>query len=551
MSAFLLSIPPPKPDGTGPVLDLFPVGIPSRKLLLAKPMRPEKLPDFCEGLQEGLQESGSSWARFLGEIKYDGHSVTVWVMSDGRYMVQNRTQKERGDFTLETDASAYFTPLALQMQVKFMAEKCGLYEGREAGFLEVPAVQKLHAERHKPGAPPSKLVYRIFGIVSVNPAGLERTGENLSVTQTRNLLDRFLIKGNGMFEAAEYIAFRAWLHPAPRDHTLRFERQLAPGTWRTVAITVPDFHRYLLAEADALECEGFVLKKERVPPVARLVKGNTDSNGIFRDPSMVKAKREFSIHVVACLVVEGAEDRIKSKMVWLYGKQTCPSVYVDGPDAWQRLGYAGDATGHAFIGSFLKTTECAFFYTTEKEKAALRDLDPLLLQTEPERFVQVCVTCTNFSKTHFSPIGIKNNARREPLDFSLVTDLEGLAMSHPHFRSTKLASDRLAVTLQRHAPPEGKRNVKKRSAPSPPPPRLRSAYLAPTKQDVAVGPDGPDDMLTPPPLPSPQPTLTPPTEPTLPPVPTTGITTLHGQPVHSVYMWRVANGLNPRTGKPY
>jgi len=480
MSVFL--IPNPHAQGDCNVLDLFPrVEPPSRKMLLAKAMRPEKFGRYFETMTEDMGTSGGAWTRFDAEIKYDGHSATIMLTSDGRYFVQNRTERGQGALEVHAGASRHFTAQALELQVKFMAEECALYEGREAGFLEVPAVKKIHLEKRQREVPSTQLVYRIFGVVSINPGGLERTGD-LSLTETRTLLDRFIIKGGGMFEAAERIVFRAW----HLGTTLRFERKLAPGQWRTVAMSAEDFQQYMLAEADALECEGFVLKKPRAPLVASLVKANTDSNGIFRDPSMVKLKREFRLHAVACVVVDGAPDQIKKRMLWLYGKKTYDSVYMDGPDACHRLGFAGDVTDHAVIGPLLKTMECAFFFSTKREESNLRELDPLLLQTEPGRFQQVRVTCTNFSKTHFSTIGVKNDAKREALDFDLLTDMKELALSHPHFRSTKLASDRLAVALQRHtkAPKPSKRPV------SPPPTRLRAAYLAPSMQDVAVGPDG-------------------------------------------------------------
>jgi hypothetical protein len=538
MAQFLAQFPAPEEEG---LLGLFPERPPSWKQQLVKPMRPEKIHHFLQGMQQDLVSSevlgcGSGWARFHREVKYDGQSVTVAVLSNNRFLVNNRTAKERGGFLTGGDASSCFTPLALVLQVKFMAEACALYEGREAGFLEVPAMRKLFLENGGQNVPPYRLVFRVFGIVSVNPTGIERTGEDLTIVQTRDLMDRFLVKGNGLFEAADLVVYRACLEEKPRlqvqrQYSLRFERQLEPGRWSTVAAGIEEFRQHLLAEADALECEGFVLKKGKTCPSAQAEKACTDTYGIFRDPSMVKAKREFSIHVVACLVVEGAPDRIKQRMVWLYGKRTTGPVQIGGPIVDQRLGYAGDATGHAFIDLFLKTAECAFFYNTEAEKDALMSLDPLLLQTEPGRFVQLGATCTNFSKTQFTPIGIKNDARREALDFDLVTDTEALAMSHPHFRSAKLASDRMAVALLRHSK---KPKSRRKRAASPPPPRLRAAYLAP--QDAGVGPDPP---------------VLPRTLPVVPVVPTTGITVLHGEPVTSLFLWRIANGINPRTGLAY
>jgi hypothetical protein len=540
MSAFL--IPDPCALGDCHVPDLFPrVEPPARKMLLAKAMRPENFARYFEAMTEDMEKSEGSWIRFDAEIKYDGHSVTIALTSDGRYFVQNRTERGQGVLEIHAGASRYFTAQALELQVKFMAEECALYEGREAGFLEVPAVKKIYAEKRQREVPKAQLVYRIFGVVSISPAGLERTGD-LSLTQTRHLLDRFIIKGGGMFEVAERIVFRAWkLDSTIRfvrgqwkmDSLLRFERQLAPGKWRTVAMSAEEYRRYMLAEADALGCEGFVLKKPRAPLVDSLVKANTDSNGILRDPSMVKLKREFGIHAVACVVVDGAPDQIKKRMLWLYGRKTHRSVYTDGPDACHRLDFAGDVTDHAVIGPFLKTMECAFFFSTKQEETALRELNPLLLQTEPGRFQQVRVTCTNFSKTHFNTIGVKNDAKREALDFDLLTDMEEMARSHPHFRSTKLASDRLAVVLQRHTKvpkPSKKRPV------SPPPPRLRAAYLAPSMQDVAVGPDaeivGPVDV----PL-----EVNTPYESVGP----------AGLPYTSLFMSRMMSGLHPRTGLPH
>lgn len=538
MSVFLFQLPAQADEGN--ILDLFPrVTPPTRKQLLAKPMRPERVGVFFEAMLKEMLENGASWARFHGEIKYDGHSVTIAVLPDGRYLVQNRTSKERGEIEARPNAGPCFTPLAREMQVKFMAEKCALVDGKEAGFLEVPAAEKLFVENGMRNKPPCRFMYRIFGVVSISPGGLERTGEDLTLTQTRRLLDRLVVPGNGLFEPAELVAFRACLHT---QDTLRFERQLGPAAWRTVALSAPEFREYMLAEADRLECEGFVLKKGRGAPAASLVKANTDSYGIFRDPSAVKLKREFDIHVVACLVVNGLEDRIKQRMVWLYARQELWSVYADGPLACERLSFAGDATDHAVIAPLLKGVECAFFYTTEGAKAALRDLDPLLLQTEPDRFVQLRVTCTNFSKTHYTPIGVKNNARREALDFSLLTDTKALALSHAHFRSTKIASDRLALVLGRH---EGKTTGRKRPV-SPPPPRLRAAYLAPGRQEVAVGPDEEEEAQPSPPT---QPAL--PDEPEQSVVPTHGIQMLHGEQVNSLFMWRTANGYNPRTGLPW
>ena len=507
-----------------PLLPLFKPEPPSRLQVLSKPMRPEKFGEFFRTMQVDLLEGPAQLdcVKFYGEVKYDGHSVLVAVKPNDTFWVRNRTKKDRDEFLTGNDASNHFTPLALELGIKFMAEACALYEGREAGFLEVPAARKLFLQNGKQNEGPCKLVFRIFSVVSVKSDGVERSGEDLTFTQTQDLLDRCIKSSSTLFLRAEHSVYRAWLYEDDtRCMTLRFEEKGLYPPWRSVALNPQDFHKFLLAKADTLECEGFVLKK------GRHGKPVTDSNGILRLPWMVKAKREFRVQVVACLVVWGLEDRIKERKIWLYRKETIRYHY--GPEVDYKLVFAGDATDHAFIKTFFRNTEQAFFYSTKAEKAALLTLDTTLLQTEPDRFAQLSVTCTNFSKTHFHLIGVKNDARRVKLGIEYVTDTEEMAMSHAHFRSTKLASDRLAEMLERHskAKVERKRAVKDLS---PPPPRLRAAYHAPTKQDASVGPDAPE---VPEPVEEPQAKFTPWVFPT------------------SVYLQRLEQGLNPRTGAPY
>jgi len=479
---------------------------PSSRWANAKPLRPERLDEFCTSIM--LDPAYLvSYVDLYAEVKYDGFSVTVEITPDEEVLIYNRTVKareaHREPLLILPDARKYFTQFGIDVRPRLVGELRAVFEGVEAGYVEVLAMRNVFVENKLQNEGPFELKLTLFGLVSTSPRGLtEKSAQDMPNSLVRLLLKKMVIPSNPLVEVAEAIRMRAvCTFDEDGAMVMAFDRlaDAGDGVYYRVATGAGELRAYLLREADRRQIEGFVLKKDkdfRVPNEA-IERRYTGEDRILRDPSMVKVKREFDLQLVACRVALGTVGRVQEKMIWLYRKITIPGAFLDDEERvpWQRLAFAGDATKHAIIPSYFREVDLAFFYTTPEEKANLMELPGILLDTEPKRFVQFEARCTNFSKTHYHPIGVKNTTRRTALSLERLTDTEAMAGRHPHFVSTKRASDRMAEALERKAKSAPR---KRKAQKSPPPsPELRADYPVTPRSPSPVKPRSPSPVVEP------------------------------------------------------
>jgi hypothetical protein len=400
-------------------------------------LKPRQVRDFhkvCTAVLHHLLTTGKDFAAIDVSRKYDGRSVILQCYEDGKYEVSARTDTETVHWS-GFEAQRFVTQLACDLQTRFTCELRGLYEGVELGYLEVMAMLKIFLEGHLQNTAPFQLQICPFGVYSVNKEGFPSTERACSFLPRMLLADIMAAsvnpdQANTLVQAVPKRMYKAVLYDCSnKQHQLEFQN----GAGQTVARSPQEFFDLLIAEADALGAEGWVMTVPREIFAKTVV---ADCYGVPRDQASVKVKREFDLILMACRVWD---DKGKKMRIFTYGA---------GED--RTLVYTGEATDHALLNQLLPKQGHAFSFKNKAEKTGLYTLRPDAVRAQSALVRMVSTACTNLSKTRYCVIGLKIAGTKQlPLDLSRLSNTRVVAEANPHFRSTKAASDKFAAAIGR------------------------------------------------------------------------------------------------------
>lgn len=443
---------------------LFPRERTGQDVLLSKPCQVSDFSQFCDRLLRQLLSSGGSWLKVYLSEKADGHSCILKCHSNGLCDLSHRTRTgER--LLVGLNMKPFLTNLAFKMQATFMVELCALYQGKEMGFLEVRAMLKLFKENRFQNVDPYQLLIRPFKVFSVDFDGFQRRGADLEIRDLIRFMDACIIPDNGLVQRVSFRPITVKLiETAKGKYALDFfENDMR------VASNPDAFFDKCIRDADQMGIEGWVLSMS--PAYAKRYPTKQDTHGerLMRNLDSVKVKREFSVNIAACKVMNSKKEE---EEIWLFRKgESC-------------LLYAG-TTDNELVKDKLSARPCGFSFSNPKEREALYSMP----RGELDRKKTGCFLlfegrCTNLSKTHFTVIGLKYDLRvNERAGFDWLSNTEEVAMRNPHFVQTKSASDLFAIAIGRGqkkpAAPKKQAFLKRLDPPtrepSPPPKESRAA----------------------------------------------------------------------------
>ena len=418
------------------MLKLIPDTRPSQTLYKMKPTQVRDFPKWCKAHKQYLVDTGNDYATIVCAVKADGHSVMFECHGGTTYRVYSRTDKPKLLFS-GTDAGRFVTQLACDLHVRLACELRALYDGQEMGFLEVLSMLRIFRENGMLNVGRFQLQLCPFGVHSVNPSDTlmtERAGSFLPHGTMDKLLAGMVEPGNPLVQPVERGVYHARLYDiAGGEYELEF---LTQDHRQTVARSPQAFFDYLIAQADARRIEGFVLKGE--PKAFKKQPVVINQYGV-RDQSAVKVKREFKVTLLACRILDKTKGKVQKSLIFTYGLNEQGDIV-----------YAGEQTGHERLNTLLPAGSHAFSFKTKDQKKALFTLSREQVQRRIQFFVETTSSCSNLSKNMFCPIGLKlHDMTSKPVDLSKLSVLKTVAEANPHFVSTREASNRFAVAIQR------------------------------------------------------------------------------------------------------
>lgn len=418
------------------LLDLIPDVRPSQAVYKMKPRQVGEFPKWCKAHMQYLIETGKDYAAIVCAVKADGHSVMFECCGGNNYRVYSRTDRQK--LLLEgSDAQRFVTKLACDLRVRLACELRALYDGQELGFLEVLAMLRVFRENEMRNVGKFQLQLCPFGVYSVDPSNSIMTERGCSFLPHRvldELLHEMVGPGNPLVQPVERVVYHVRLYDIARGkYELEF---LTEDHRQTVARSPQAFFDFLIARADARGIEGFVLKGE--PKVFEKQSVVVNQYGV-RDQSAVKVKREFKVTLLACRILSRTKGKVQKSLIYTYGLNERGDIV-----------YAGEQTGHERLNPLLPAELHAFSFKTKEEREALYTLSREQVQRKIQYFVMTTSSCTNMSKNRFCPIGLKiHDMTSKPVDLSKLSVLKTVAEANPHFVSTREASNRFAVAIQR------------------------------------------------------------------------------------------------------
>jgi hypothetical protein len=438
---------------------LIPDTRPRTDAFKAKPRQVREYPKWSKAILQYLLEKGNDYTTIAATVKADGHSVIFECHGSGSYTVYTRTDNKTTRFSGH-DARRFVTQLACDLRVCMACELRALYDGKEMGFLEVLSMLRIFENNKMNNVGKFQLQLYAFGVSSVNPGGdamSARDCSRLPRTVHNDLLKNLVGPDSSLICVAQSTEYRVRLYDTA-SRTQDLEYLTADGR-QTVARGPAEFMEYLLNMADASLIEGFVLKAD--PAIFKDAFVVQDNNRVTNQAD-VKVKREYSVELLACRVLENK------------GKSRKSHVYVYGRDKDNNIVYAGEQTGHERLEAILPKTGYAFTFNNKKEKEALYQLSAQQVLQRQAFITQIASPCTNMSKNRFCPIGLKNYGMGiRKMDLNKLSVLQHVAEGNPHFRSTRDASNKFAAAIGRgdkkpvqirkrktlggSPPPEGKR----------------------------------------------------------------------------------------------
>jgi hypothetical protein len=401
----------------------FPLRAPGEGELLAKPLQVKEYPNLMQDMARHLRMVGGS-ENLIRAVKADGHSILIYCTPGTTVCLVVHRTKKGGVVFKQLELKDYLTSAAFELSAIFKAELVAYYDGVEMGFLEVEPMVKLFEQNMRCNMSGFRLEIRIFGVHSIKVPGemTERSGLELHGSKYSQVMQALVRKtADGFVNVIEGVTFRVCLNT---DGELHFYRE-----GKKVATSAQEFFDLCMEEADKSGIEGFVLVS------GLLRESKLDTYKILRLGDSVKVKREFKVNLVACRVEEAWSDRTE---VWLFGR-----------DQTGRLKFVGK-TDNERIASYLEGRTCAFEINDPKTKKSLYSQKPTVLTDMPRCFQGLELECTNFSKTHFNVIGVKNKMRKVDYPrFEWLSNTKDVAMASPHFNQTKKASDAFARRIGR------------------------------------------------------------------------------------------------------
>jgi hypothetical protein len=455
---------------------------PDTRHRLIKPRQVREYPKWCKRLLEYLLETGKDQITLTVSEKADGHSVIFECCPGGAFKVYART--ETGKLLLSgDDAPRFVTTLACDLRMKLKCELRALYDGREMGFLEVLSMLKTFQDNKLQNVGKFQLQICPFGIYSLSPDSSVMSERACSFLP-RKIVDEMLREAvrpdSTLMTLVRTTQYQVRLYDMDMGkHGLEF---LSTDGKHTVARGQQEFFNYLIAQADAKGIEGFVLKADPIIFAAEPVVTNKYGT---RDQSAVKVKREFKVTLLACRV---RDKKLKRNLIFAYGLDTDGNVV-----------YAGEHTKHERLSSMLPESRTAFSFKDKQEKQALYTLTRAQLEQKKDLMKQFKASCTNMSKYHFTPIGLKiHDMVLMPVDLGTLSVLQREAEANSHFRATRAASNDYALAIGRD---EKKKSRKRKSQEEPPVAAApKRAYReAPASLDVDAFLDAIGEQFRPPP----------------------------------------------------
>ena len=455
---------------------------PDTRHRLMKPRQVREYPMYIKCLLQYLLESHKDFTMLTVGKKADGHSVIFECYPDGTYKVNARTKTGSLLFSGD-DAHRFVTSLACSLRMKLMCELRALYDGREMGFLEVISMLNTFKGNKMQNVGKFQLELCPFGIYSLNPGSSdmsERACSLLSHEIVNEMLCDAVHPESTLASLVESTQYRVRLYDTDSGQPgLEF---LSSDGKKTVARGQQEFFDMLIGMADDQGIEGFVLKAD---PLIFKTKAVVSNQYGTRDQSAIKVKREFKVTLLACRV---RDKKLKRNLIFAYGLDTDGNVV-----------YAGEHTKHERLSSMLPESRTAFSFKDKQEKQALYTLTRAQLEQKKDLMKQFKASCTNMSKYHFTPIGLKiHDMVLMPVDLGTLSVLQREAEANPHFLATRAASNDYALAIGRD---EKKKSRKRKSQEEPPVAAApKRAYReAPASLDVDAFLDAIGEQFRPPP----------------------------------------------------